>query len=288
MLIAITALVLLVIGAGIWWSMTGRDSAPSREKEIARLLSEADQDLRQGKIEGPEGDNAVSRYRAVLTLDPDNARARKGLDRIVDRFVALADEALGQRNLDRAGGFLSSAEGIAPDDRRVSEARARLESLAGESRDADAIRRDLAAAEADIEAGRLTGPKGNNAVERLRRVLARDPDNRAARDGLRRVVERLVTLTEDALNAGDMDKANAYLAQADGIAPGDEALRSLRARMQTAAGASKHSEEIERWLAEAEALFAKDHLTSPEDENAAKRYRDVLAVDPDNRAARDG
>ena len=42
----------------------------------------------------------------------------------------------------------------------------------------------LAGAQRDIQADRLTSPRGNNAVERLREVLSIHPDNREAVAGL--------------------------------------------------------------------------------------------------------
>ena len=54
----------------------------------------------------------------------------------------------------------------------------------------------LSAAKKDVEALRLTSPKGNNAVERYRAVLGLDADNAAAVAGLGDVVGKYVRLAE--------------------------------------------------------------------------------------------
>ncbi|HFA59653.1 MAG TPA: VWA domain-containing protein, partial [Rhodospirillales bacterium] len=63
---------------------------------VARLLEEAERLFEQKKLTTPEGESALSRYRAVLALDPDNEAAKEGIRRIVATYVDWA-RAAGER-----------------------------------------------------------------------------------------------------------------------------------------------------------------------------------------------
>ena len=78
----------------------------------------------------------------------------------------------------------------------------------------------LRAAEIDISALRLTRPAGNNALERLRRVLELDPQNRSAHEALNEIADRYRGLTEGALQRGTPDDAQRYLDAAASVDPG--------------------------------------------------------------------
>ena len=65
-----------------------------RKKKIARLLKRADRHIRQHRLIGPRGTNALRDYRQVLTLDPGNPAVKAGLERIVTTYLQLADLAL--------------------------------------------------------------------------------------------------------------------------------------------------------------------------------------------------
>lgn len=295
----LAAVLVLAVGVGVWWSITGEEAGAPPDDEaarllreaqddVARLLSEANEHLRAGRLGSPDGGNAVESYRAVLAIEPGNEEARKALGHLLAKFRALFDEALADGDLAGARGSLASAQKIAPGDLWLANAQARLKKTATEARNAREIQQLLAAAEADTRAGRLTGPPGNNAVERYRAILQRDGGNREARDALRRILERYVTQAEGALEAGDLAGAKEHLAEAERVAPGDETVAKLRARVAQSTDAAKHSDEIEKLLGLAEQDIEADRLTSPENNNAVERLHKVLAIDPGNRAARDG
>jgi hypothetical protein len=61
--------------------------APRPQTGIDRLLAQADWAFKRGRYTLPEEDNAFDRYRAVLTLDPNNQRARAGVDSVHMAYV---------------------------------------------------------------------------------------------------------------------------------------------------------------------------------------------------------
>jgi tetratricopeptide (TPR) repeat protein len=288
----------IVLGAGVWWWAT-RPEAPAvsgtaptptptltpapSDDGVAHLLSQADRQFQAGRLDSPEGDNAVASYREVLALDDDNAQALAGLDRVVSRFVVLIDQSLEANDLDKASGYLASAEGIAPADQQVASARARLEKVSGGANDAKTIREWLAAADEDMGAGRL-----QKAVKRYRAVLELDPDNQGARAGLREVVTQYIALANHAVNSRDPEQAEQLVARAETIAPGDERIAELRTRILAEAAATGRAKKTEKLLAEAEQDLQNNRLTSPKGNNAVERYRAILTIDPTSHEAKHG
>jgi len=57
---------------------------------VEDLLTTADNYLKQDQLRTPANANAYDRYKAVLLLDKNNARAQAGLDAIVRRYLELA------------------------------------------------------------------------------------------------------------------------------------------------------------------------------------------------------
>lgn len=293
MLTIVASLAVLVLSASVFWGIydpgTGTDQAANpTEVKIQQLLADAERHYQAGRLDSPKGENALERYRAALDLDPDNQVAQAGLDRVVSRFIARTDAALAEQNLDQAEIFLAKAEGLAPANAEVAGVRTRLEKARRTTPERKKIELLLATAERDLQRDRLTSPIGNNAVERYRAVLDLDPDNQAARGGLGRVASRYIALANAAVARRKLDKAEGYLAKAEGIAPANSELVNVRARIENAWATAEEGKKIELLLAAAERDLQQGRLDSPKGKNAVEGYRAVLALDPDNQFARAG
>jgi hypothetical protein len=90
----------------------------------------------------------------------------------------------------------------------------------------------LHAAETDLAELRLTRPAGNNAFERLQRVLELDPQNPTAREGLIAISERYHGLVEDALASGALDRAQRHLDSARAVDPGADWLTPMQREIE--------------------------------------------------------
>lgn len=77
----------------------------------------------------------------------------------------------------------------------------------------------LSQARADVDAERLTTPSGNNAYERYVHVLQRDPGNREARDGMRRILARYLSFVYRDIGAKRLRRAHYFLQRAADLAP---------------------------------------------------------------------
>jgi hypothetical protein len=86
----------------------------------------------------------------------------------------------------------------------------------------------LEGAQADLVAERLTSPAGRNAYEKYRQVLAIDPGNAAAEEGLSRVVDGYLRLVGKAMKKGKPDLARDFLDRAEQVLPGAERIALAR------------------------------------------------------------
>lgn len=121
----------------------GESSGARKKDEIVALLVQAEANLAALRFTSPAGDNALEQYRKVLTLAPDNAAAKAGLQGLADRFVGLARQATDAGDFDQAADHLRQAEGIVPvapdialakNERALRKAAAEREAAAAEAR----------------------------------------------------------------------------------------------------------------------------------------------------------
>ena len=90
------------------------------------------------------------------------------------------------------------------------------------------INRLLAEADALFKAGKLTTPKGANALERYNKVLFLQPLNRKADEGLKNIIGKYVAWAKSRLKSGDYAKAEQFLNRAEKVREGDERVLALR------------------------------------------------------------
>lgn len=100
--------------------------APVEDDRVDRLLEAAAQALAEDRLTTPESDNALVLYQEVLELDPDDPRAQRGFEKIVERYVKLALTAAerqrytqGRMMLERARGVDPAHPAIAPTERQL-------------------------------------------------------------------------------------------------------------------------------------------------------------------------
>ncbi|NJN45557.1 MAG: hypothetical protein HC808_02630 [Candidatus Competibacteraceae bacterium] len=92
----------------------------------------------------------------------------------------------------------------------------------------------LAAAQESLAAYRLTTPRKESAFHYYQRVLALDPDNPDARQGLAQIATRYVQLTRRAIRSYDYSKARRYATAGLTVAPEHPELLNLQAQARTA------------------------------------------------------
>ena len=139
------------------------------------LLTLATQDMAARRYSSPPGSNALERYRLVQRIEPANAQARAGIERVTATYLRLADEHAGDEDLSLWLGHLQRADELAQqfdvDEVAAGVAERRQTRLSRLMQEAEA-----AAAAWNRE----------QAVLLYERALTLAPENAQARDGLDR------------------------------------------------------------------------------------------------------
>lgn len=91
----------------------------------------------------------------------------------------------------------------------------------------------LEVADVHMMVGRLLNPPGSNALDEYRKVLALNPYNRQAIEGLRTLLEQLTQQARNALVEGEVERAGELVKEGLAIHAEDPQLQSLSAELET-------------------------------------------------------
>jgi formylglycine-generating enzyme required for sulfatase activity len=126
--------------------------------------------------------------------------------------------------------------------------------------------------------GALFEPKDGNAIALYREALAGAPENVEAQVGLERIGGALRDWALAAIERGDEEAAQRFLAVYAELPHSEDELDDVRARIKTL-------HQILPMLTQAANRMKAGHATEPADGSALAIYRDVLERDPGNRLA---
>ena len=109
----------------------GKGQAPASAPvaSLDEVLEKARLAMDERRYIEPAKNNALEHFRTVLQLDPGNAEATEGLKRLGGLLIARARTALDERRFDNALAELEAARSIDPNDQRLVEVDARLDSM---------------------------------------------------------------------------------------------------------------------------------------------------------------
>lgn len=199
------------------------DLRMSPAEELRELVQRGDQAVAAGRIEEADG-GALVLYSRALTIDANHAGANAGMDRAVAMLVQRGENALAAGRFDEAARLSAVANRYRP---QAPAARALASKIAAGRE----IAQRLSEAQRHIAAGRLVEPANNSALQIYREILAREPGNAAAQEGLRALEEALVTRAQAAAEAGNYAEADRLLAQAASVQPGSERVQNAGAQI---------------------------------------------------------
>lgn len=99
----------------------------TKEQQVVKMLIlNGEYTLSQDQLLTPANDNAYDYFRAALKLDPNNQRAKGGLQGIVMRYVDLARQAAARGNYSQATSMLNNARVVDPTNLLIKEVSAAL------------------------------------------------------------------------------------------------------------------------------------------------------------------
>ena len=279
-LVPILLLVVIALLAALWINQNRLRGMVPRT-DFNTLLTQAQQALQDGRLDGQDGSSARELFQAAAALEPDNDRARDGLRQVGQAMLSQADASLQAGNLSQAAQqatvareLLGGGSDIDRLDHAISSARA------GQVHAVDLVDQ----AQQAFAAGKLAGPDGAGAL--YRRVLQADPDNAVARHGLDQVGYALAVDARQALDAKDNAKADASIEQLAALQPNNGALPALRA-LQAQTRKQDNSALAAELKAGQEALRA-GRIAGSGDDTALVHFQAVLKLDPDNAQAHAG
>jgi len=94
-------------------------ASATEEAQLQKMLDAAGFALSQGALIEPPGQNALELYRAVLTRDPGNVVARRGLESVADELVVQAERALMEQDVTRLASTVDALRSVRPDHSRL-------------------------------------------------------------------------------------------------------------------------------------------------------------------------
>lgn len=152
-------------------------SVPTVVDPVAMLVRQARVDLAGQRLTNPPRLNAFERFSLALRIDPSSKLATQGIIDTAKAYLELAEKSFAAGNLPEFASYLDKAEEVAGSipqgAQTVAEAKSRRK------REVDQW---LAAAQ--LASGKLDAQGARDAYEK---VVALDPKNKTAEDGLRKV-----------------------------------------------------------------------------------------------------
>ena len=260
-------------GAPTAVSSTGATPVKSGEaidEKVDALIEKAQQAMSERHFIDPAAGSALSLYRDVLLMDPNNGEARQGLQRLEEILVVRVQSALDDRKFDQALQFLETARSINANDRRLAALDERIASLRAELGPAQ-ITAALNAQNFDRAAQLIDDAARAKSLPAAKLAQLRD-DLRKRRDDAD--MNRLLKMIDTRLQQGRLvdprnDSAAFYLEQARqaGTAPAvlqpayQELQRQLALAVRGAIDA-KHFPDAERWLSDMREAGASSVVTA--------------------------
>ena len=244
------------------------------------LLEQAEIAFAAGRIIEPEFDNALNYYRSLLETEPDNKDAAQGVDRVIAYLENQAEGAIFQNDWDAARAYVAVILNVRADDPHARDLRVRANHL-------ERIQQLTAKALDQFSRGNLVNPKGDNAADSYRAILALDADNSVAAQGIRSIVQRLTANAQSAAFAGEQDKALKFAAAARAIDPDAQGIADIeKSSKQPKRSVDEHGAQND--LVAASEALQSDQLMPPAVPNAFDLFNAVLARDPGSAAAQRG
>lgn len=104
----------------------GADMGPLHSQVLTALQWLARRSLEEQRLTAPPEDNAYFYYSRLLELDPSSAAARHGIAEVARRYADLAEQAVRDKDYDRAERYLVQGLFVDPENKRLQVLRSNL------------------------------------------------------------------------------------------------------------------------------------------------------------------
>ena len=237
--------------------------------------------MSHGLSDIPSATAAIQAYKEVLRLAPGHDVAVAELDALAKHYSDLAGTAADAGDVDSAMNFLDRASAANAELPDLAVAREKIQQATTLQA---AIAEMLQQASAYRVAGALINPAGENAAELYHSVLATDPDNVIAIQGIGEIVSQLLNLAIQLLAGGDLSEVQDLVDRASAVGLEPSAVNEIKERLD---GEVLRLATVERHLGNAKVLLKDGFITEPQEGNAVSLLREVERLDPGNVTAQD-
>ena len=241
--------------------------AERRKAQVAGLLSDAESRLSIAKLVEQDGNDALSAYRQVLELDPQNREASEGLERLRLRLLRLAQSYEHDGEDDQALAFADKGLKVAPNNTELETLHSRVAKRLEARRQAEQQAAELLAearqrrASDDLQGALDKVGEGLALVPGHQELSALGSELRAGieeREQRRQQAEALYEEAQRTLSAGDYPAATTALEEALKLAPAEPRIVALQRRLEQRLALEKaQQEERARRLDQARALLER-------------------------------
>ncbi len=235
-------------------------SPADADERVDALIEKAQQAMLDRHFIDPLAGSALSLYREVLVIKPDNGEARQGLQRLSEILIARVQSALDERKFDVALQFLETARSIDANDKRLVALDEKIASLKAELGPAQ-ILAALNAQNFDRAAQLIDEAARTKALPAAKIAQLRDEVHRR-RDEFE--VARLLKLVDTRLQQDHVieprnDSAIYYLDQAKQAGAAGSALQGQAQEVLKRLTQMAHSAIQQRNLSDADRIVAEMH-----------------------------
>ena len=265
-------------------------------ENVQGLVAKGDRALAAGKVYQPFEGSALDYYRRAVSIDPRNTAARQGIELTAPEVVRALNDAITKGDLNSADELYAYLDTLPYKPFDLSASAQAMEEkqaqAAAAEREQERVGEFLRAADEDMQAGRLVAPAQSNALLKFRAVLLTDPENASALAGIEEIANLLNKRFDGQLADNKFDAADNTVAQLAGITEHSARAGELAAKLQAKRDSLQQQQSKAASIAEILTLADKDlaavRLASPRNRNAYDRYKEVLALDPENERAKAG
>jgi len=207
------------------------ESGHKNNENLLLLLEQCEKHFKAGRLTTGYKGNALTCYKKVLKIEPNNAEALISLEMIEARYITTVNNALEEENLKKALRYIARLRQVNPNSSKLREL---ITAVKQEQKISSKIKLShlLQVCQVHLKADRLTTGYSGNAFACYQNVLKEKPNNTMALAGLKQIEARYVMLIERALEGNQQERVKQYLARLRQVNPHSPYL-TLKKEVQT-------------------------------------------------------
>lgn len=189
------------------------------KSDLSSWIVKGQQLLKAEKLTGSGTENAFAYFKKVLSVEPSNKDALNGIDEIAKRYIKIATKHLDSKQFDRANDSLAKARTLGS---RLESELDKLKFQVEKAIDAEIAARHPQQAKIDVllaqaqnlkNQGKSIFPVGQSALDTYREILAINPSDTKARNGLDDIEKFYRNEVMQRIMARNFDEAKNALAE---------------------------------------------------------------------------